>query len=471
MDRLRTRIDPNFLLVVVLLAIWWLISGGVKTPASEIAALQSGRDPAEWASALASPDRNVREYAREHIMEACPPESLGGLAIQAAQSDDPGRQAAGLWLLSQVDAPGRGAIAARFLDAQTTDLRRAALDVLAKDPSPEAHAALVRMVEDDNASIRVAAVVALSAIGSPADLEIFLDFLGNGDPVARQAAHKGILKIIQADPIATQRLLDITMGSDLTAAREAVGILGEVGGQPMLDRLLELLEYGPPGLSGDVAEAIGRIDGDEARTRALEIYRTGSTRARHGAARALESLRDTAAGPDLLTTALNPNEELWLRYYSLEALTTCGTPSLVPQVLLFLQDETNDQRLTKIALEALGGMGSDEVLETYDRVLAGDEDFGLNRDGSNGAKIAVVAGLGHMDTDASRERLRGLLERSNFQDADLNIQVVRSLGKVGTREDIPGLEDAKRGRMLLRTPVDEAIKAIEKRYPEPVNSE
>jgi hypothetical protein len=123
-----------------------------------------------------------------------------------------------------------------------------------------------------------------------------------------------------------------------------------------------------------------------------------------------------------------------------------------------------------MGIEALGGMGGASVLQVYDTVIDGSEDFGLNEGQSNGAKIAVVAGLGHMNSDESRDRLRKLLKRISLEDTDLIMQVIRSLGKVGTRDDIDALKQAKEGRRLLGPGADDAVKSIEDRYPAPAES-
>jgi HEAT repeat protein len=147
------------------------------------------------------------------------------------------------------------------------------------------------------------------------------------------------------------------------------------------------------------------------------------------------------------------------------ALAECGSTAQVPEVLQFLaQQPGEDSRLTRAAIEALGGMDGAQVLEVYDRVLRGEESFGLAGEGPDLAIIAVAAGLGHMNTENSRTRLRDLLQNASLQDTELTIQVIRSLGEVGVADDVPLLEEAKVGRLILVSPVDEAVKSIQDRF-------
>ena len=81
MSVLGKRIDFYFLLLLALIGLWWGLAGGIRTPASEIDALERTSDPEVWARALRNTDRAVRSYARGHIMEACSPEALAEIAL------------------------------------------------------------------------------------------------------------------------------------------------------------------------------------------------------------------------------------------------------------------------------------------------------------------------------------------------------------------------------------------------------
>jgi HEAT repeat protein len=466
MTKLTNKIDSNFALVLAVLVVWWLVAFGVKTPASEIKSLENSSSADMWVKSLSSPDRNVRNYAKENILKKFKPDELGALAMKDVESEDPNRQIPGLWLLAQVDVPGRGKAVSKFLDSTLDDLKQAALDVMAQDPSPEAHDALVKLVEDEDESINASVMAALAAIGNPDDLNIFVEALGRGNPSIRDAAKKGLLKIVASDPTLSDKLLKLVGSNDPTVAREVVELLGEMKRPDTLDGLFYYLENGSPGLTMDIASAIGKIDGDAARTKALEAFKTGSSRTRRGAAKVLRELGYKAAEADLLAVAVNPFEEFWLRYYAMEALATCGTEASITETLRLIQDKLTDPRLVRMALGSLGGMDTARVLDIYDQVIAGKQNFGLDEVGGQSAKLSVIAGLGYMNTDESRKRLREMLGQQGNDDIEVTTQVVRSLGKVGNRDDIPVLKDAKVGRMLLRAPVDDAIKSIEDRYPE-----
>ncbi len=79
--------------------------------------------------------------------------------------------------------------------------------------------------------------------------------------------------------------------------------------------------------------------------------------------------------------------------------------------------------------------------------------------------ITCIAGLGRMDSDGSRERLRSILENAEDDNLNVIIGVVRALGNVGIPEDIDRLQDIKYLNPVLERMIDEAIEAINARFP------
>jgi HEAT repeat protein len=259
--------------------------------------------------------------------------------------------------------------------------------------------------------------------------------------------------------------MSVAWGSDVAASREALRLIGEFGGPEALEGLFYFLDSSLTGISSEAAIAIGRIDGQEAVDRALEIFRTGRNRSRAQAARALGELRAREAANDLLTAVLNGSEDIWVRYYALEALGWCGNEGMVPQIVSIMENPDSDPRLVRIGIEALGALGGETVLEIYDRIIAGDEHFNLDRTGGQTALVSCIAGLGKMNSDESRERLRSILKSAEEDNLDVIIGVIRALGNVGTPDDIGTIRALESEIPFLGEPSDEAIGSIGTRFP------
>ncbi len=465
MSNLIKRIDPWFLTLIGVMVVWWLVAGGVQTPSSQINVLQNSSDPELWLDALGSGDRIIRNYARENLPDALPPESLESIAVQAVEDPDPDTRIAGLWILAHADIEGGGEIAARFLHDENKELIEAALDVLANDPVPEVHDRLVELTDDPEDDIQAASLRALVSYGDSDDLPVFISFLGKSNVSLIHAGRDGIIAIAPHTPGTITALMGTAYGSDLHAAREALGLIGEIGDTEILDGLFSFLEYGPVGLTSDAADAIGKIGGEAAGLSALDLYRTSTGRIRKQTARVLETIEVKEAQDDLWAVVQDRSEEFWLRYYSLEALSTCADESLVPEIIKYIENEEPDDRLVGIGIEAIGGIGGDDVISVYDAIIAGEIDFGLNRSGGEAALISVIKGLGRMDSDESRTRLRSIAESAEPDNFEILIELAKAFTKIGTREDVEILRELGKGKSIMQTPVDNAIAAIEERYP------
>ena len=462
MSIIRKCIDPWFIALIGAIGIWWLIAGSVDIPASRMESLESGGTASDWLNALSSPSREVREYAKDHMLEALAPDEIRSVAVEAAQSDDSSIRLSGLWLLGQVDVPGTGEIATDYLDSDNSQVRIAALGVLARDPLPDARSHIIELVENSDSETKTAALKALGALKNPDDLPLFISNLGASSSDVRDAAEKAIAALAEDTEVVTE-LLIAARSPDLGVARAALRLLGEIGGPEALDGLFGFLEGGPVALTSDAATAIGKIGGDDAKQRALEIYITADTRIRAQAARVLGALGYREAAIYLWGAVRDEMEDFWVRYHSLGALATCGDEEMASDIIEYLRRGNHDPRLVRMGLEALGGMDGEDVLDLYDSIIAGETDLDLNRAGGNTALVAVISGLGKMDNDESRQRLRSLLESTSRDNLEIIMGLIRAFGKVGTSEDIDLLSELPPEEPVLRGVVGEAIRRIESR--------
>ena len=464
-------IDKPFAVLIAALAVWWILVGQGTTPAEQIARLEKSTDPSVWTAALSSEDRTVRKYARENLIERLPEASLEPVALEAVRSSDEQMILAGLWILAKVDVDSRGEIAWDFLDSENNEIIEAALDVLALDPVADLHDRLVELSSTGRESTSDAALKALAALKNPDDLPIFLAGLGSPRMNTRDIASDAILGLAPVTPHLLSALTGVAYGNDLSAARESLRLIGELDDVNALETLFYYLEYGPIGLSSDAANAIANSGNPDAANRALDLFVNADGHIRNQAARVLGAIGNIDAQDYLWATVIDSSQEFWLRYYSMEALATCGTPELVPEVIEYIENVEPDDRIVRAGIESIGGMGGKDVFTVYDAVIDGQIDFGLNRSGGNQALLSVINGLGKMKSGESQtgaiERLRTLAGKMGSGDIENIMAVARALGNIGTRDEIEVLNSLEEITPVVHGVVGESILSIIERYPEP----
>lgn len=463
MKKNKLQVDPNFIFMLVILGVWWTLSGSALTQRSEIETLQSTANPETWIQALSSPDRTVREYAIENILDNCDRSELENLLLSGIDAYPEQTQAVILRLLATMETSGSGDIAIQFLDSENVELRSAALDVIAVNPLLRCHDLALSLADDPDPGVQLKALRALAAYEDPSDLPKFIDFLNRPNAQMRDIASDGIISIAEKSDDVLPAIMGLAYGNDPVASQAAIYILGEIGDESALDNLFVFLSGGAPALTGDLAEAIGKIDGPEAENRALDLFRNGDNRDRAHAARVLGELGCEDAAAELWSAGADHVEDFWVRMYSLEALATCAPPEYSVDLIEYLNEAVLDPRLIRTIIETLGGIGGQQVLDLYNSIIDGTEDYGLNRQGGNEALEAVVTGLGKMDTDLSRSMLISIIENSDPNSLEILLSGIRSMGVIGTSNDIEFLRGLAETQFILTATVNEAISSIEKR--------
>ena len=426
----------NFIFFTGIIILWIIFSLNIATPGSIIEKLENSNDPSIWISALQSDDRNIRKYSEDNIFHRTENDELGKLALKALESGDTRAVVSALWILSNVEIAGKGAAAVGYINHENPSVREMALSVLASEPVPEAREILIELTDEIDFASRSNALKALSELANPDDLPIFLKHIGDPIESVRLAAHDGIIAIAPECPDIVTLLLNIAWGPDFPSSREAIKLIGELGLSEALDELFYFLDATLTGISTEAAIAIGKIGGQKAINRALELFFTGTNRIRSQAAKTLGELHASEAADELLKAAMNRDEDIWVRYHSLEALGNCGDEKMIPLILSIMENPENDSRLVRMGIETLGALDGKSVLNIYDRIIARELDFGLDSAGGQTSLTSAIIGLGKMNSDESRERLRRIIRETTDNNLDVIIAVIRALGNVGTTDDL-----------------------------------
>ncbi|HEX9746031.1 MAG TPA: hypothetical protein VGB30_11460 [bacterium] len=463
-SKLHKYIDMYVVAVVGILIVCAIYAGRTVTPGSMIEWLDKSQDLEFWVSSMTYPDRSVRNYASDNIVDKFPGDELGGIAIQMTSSDDPRERLIGLGLLGKTNLDNAGDYAINFLDSSDVKEINLALAILVNDPHPQVRERLLEILQGGESSLELNALKALGKLANPQDLSLYINYLPTPNVNLRDAASEALIRMAPFSDQVVPSLLGSAFGSNLTSKRAAIHVLGEIGDESSLDSLFSLLITGDPALATDVVKALGAIGGEETSRKAYDLFMSGDTRARRGAARVLGEIGVPEAAGDLWAAVEDRTNEIFLRLNSMVALARCGNQDIAVKILELLHDRSEDPRIVRSGIESLGGIQPDFLFDVYDSIIRGDEDFGLNQRGGNTALLSVAVGLGYVDSDESRSRLRSFLDDNSVDRLELLMGTVRSLGKVGTADDIAVLSAAKDELPLLTNVVDSAIREIESRY-------
>jgi HEAT repeat protein len=187
-------------------------------------------------------------------------------------------------------------------------------------------AALVDLMDDESADVRMVAARSLAAIGDPAAVDALTAALA--DP-SRWTATTVAADLVEMGPAAVPTLIEIAASSDSgrpgahAAAVTAVRVLGEIRDPRAEPVLIELLESsGDLNMRARAAAALGAVGGPLAPPVLRDALRDPAWQVRAQAATSLGALGDRD-GVAALTEAI-VDEAWWVRLNCAEALARLG---------------------------------------------------------------------------------------------------------------------------------------------------
>ncbi len=131
----------------------------------------------------------------------------------------------------------------------------------------------------------------------------------------------------------------------------AAHALGQVGGQTVVPQLLPLLEDEDALVRRSAVDALGFFDTEAARKALRRMLRDPVQSVRRNAIEAIARLGDTEA-VEAISLALDPGNDLWLRFSAAEALAVVGDHRAVAPLIEVAQD--SHVMLRRATIRALG---------------------------------------------------------------------------------------------------------------------
>jgi HEAT repeat protein len=337
---------------------------GVRLTAARLLARRGAREATLAATAwVGEPGARERLMGLLVLRDAADlPDEARRAVERALRTGDVTSRLQGLELLAVRPAKSSFAAVVALLDDEMAEVRLRALRALASMADPRASLAVTRRLGDGDRGVRAEAVATLGALGDRRVVPALLRALDDASVEPRAPVADALGRL--ADPAAVPALARVARRvprDDL--ARHAALALGTVGTPAAVEALLTIARE-PPG-GDDVRVALERA-GPAAVPRLAREVGGGSPTSARLAAEALGAMGDRRATPALVAAVLGAS---FARVAALEALARLADPAAVP-ALVHAANEAEAPELRVLALDALEATRDERAVAVLPRALA-----------------------------------------------------------------------------------------------------
>jgi HEAT repeat protein/beta-lactamase regulating signal transducer with metallopeptidase domain len=387
-----------------------LIALSFVTPAVAIAAA------APASRAVPNVERAPTVVARADSSVLPAPESLAATSSSRAFIAPPQQTSAQEPQTSTRTSRGDTAVPALLtvLKDESAAVRLAAVESLGNLNDPRAVDALVQAVRTDtDARVREAAAEALGQINSARAVPGLTAALGSEKVAAVR------VKIVWAlgemhDQRSLDALIAATKDSEVAVRREAAQALGQIESQASGPALIALLRDSDAETRKEAASALGEIKPADAVPALSAIAKDPNAEVRKEVNQALGQIQDKRALPAL--AAATTDAEVEVRREAVEAIGELDDLKTAPPALIAaLKDEDRDVR--KEAAEAIGNIEDEAAVPAL---------IPLTRDSSSEVKHAAVEALSNIGGARAIEVMAALLKDD---DPEIRKLAAQALGK------------------------------------------
>jgi HEAT repeat protein len=252
------------------------------------------------------------------------------------------------------------------LEAEDLEVRRSAVVALGRIRNASATAPLVNKLDEENLTIDVAN--ALAQIGDGRAFDGLLKLIGNDDASIRQAVVSAVNTLIT--PEMSKRIIPLLRDPDPNVRESAVRIAGYFGYPQSAGEVLELAEDPVERVRCAAIEHLPYLDDERVFEVLAHAIKGETPNVRAAAARALGSM-DAAAVIAPLIEGLS-DDDVWVRYFSARGLGRRRSQDSVVALERVVESEKfNHVRIA--ALDSLGQIGGDGIA-TIVGALTHDDD-------------------------------------------------------------------------------------------------
>jgi len=266
------------------------------------------------------------------------------------------------------------------LNAEDLEVRRSAVVALGRIGDASATSALVNKLDDK--FLAIDAANALGEIGEPQAVDGLLKLIGDEDASVRQAAVAALNSIIP--PSMSQRIIPLLHDRDPNVRESAVKIAGYFGYPDAADALVDLSRDPNERVRCAALEHLPFVEDERAFDVLGHALKDETPNVRAAAARALGNMDSPRVVAHLVAGLVD--EDVWVRYFSARSLGRHRDERSVEALKGVIEkDKFNHVRIA--ALDSLGQIGGPRVAE----IVAGFVDDN-DRDVAHAAQVALSKG-------------------------------------------------------------------------------
>ncbi|MFK7793729.1 MAG: HEAT repeat domain-containing protein [Gammaproteobacteria bacterium] len=340
------------------------------------------------------------------------------------------------------------------IDTKEAFIRSNFAKILRKFDRPQVHHALEKLLDDENKSVRLAALDGLSHMKGEISIDRLTQLIDDSDYAVQNKAVETIVTIKHPETV-THLVEHLKSESEYTR-RAAVEVLNEIANPTSVKDLFRILKDEDWWVRSRAADALGKIGGPKVVKAVLILLKDKDEFVRRSAIEIINATEDESTY-DALVDSLN-DSDWWVRERAVDGLANLGNRQAVPMLIKLLQkNETNEndkniESMGIILLQALGKLEAKSAIPYVIKQLwAKSENIVketlacLERLVDDMSVDEVVSSIGHAleNRDEELRELGGcsidrILDNQNKQRTDIRATLSRSSDRSDSERTMPG---------------------------------
>ena len=242
------------------------------------------------------------------------------------------------------------------LDSKDAFIRCNFAKILGKFDQSNVHHALGNLLEDNNKTVRLAALDGLSNMTGEMNVDRLCKLIDDGDFAVQNKAVETIVSIQHPDTVA--HLVPHLKSESEYTRRAAVEVLNEIASPSSIRDLFKVLKDEDWWVRSRAADALGKIGGKKVVQAVMILLKDKDEFIRRSAIEIINATEDESTY-DALIEALE-DSDWWVRERAVDGLANIGNRQAIPMLIKLLQrnednpDDKNIESMAVILLQALG---------------------------------------------------------------------------------------------------------------------
>jgi serine/threonine-protein kinase len=320
------------------------------------------------------------------------------------------------------------------IDTKDPVMKTEITKVLSKFKSEPVHNVLHQLLDDQNKSVRLAALEGLSKMDASMDVKQLCNLIKDSDLSIQNKAVDVLIKLNH--PRTVSYLLDPLQDESEYTRRAAVEVLNEIGDVNAIKDLLLAIKDRDWWVRSRAADALGKIGGSKVVKSVIELIKDEDEFIRRTAIEIINATQDKETY-DTLIGAIN-DADWWVRERAVDGLAALGNKKAVPVLLTLMDKEQPDSELAVVIIRALASLRSVSAIAPILKQLESGPE--------NVQKEALQALAGLVDeghATSAKGVIRKAVEHGSEEIRQLASDVLAKIGsRYPTKTDLPALGES-----------------------------